>query len=128
MILSIEVQSESADNFLSHDNCILSFLKFNLALLYFILQPTIFYDHFYDFGIREIINELIEARQRAGIHCRSSVKIFHANNEGYVAQVGDSLVMKLGHFDWNPSKENQLDGSWQKFVDKGSDYQLWLRQ
>ncbi|XP_030482491.2 uncharacterized protein LOC115699295 isoform X2 [Cannabis sativa] len=90
--------------------------------------PVIFYDHFYDFGIRDIITELIEARRRAGIHCRSTVKIFHANNEGYVAQIGDTLVMKLGHFDWNPSKENNLDGSWQKFVDKGSDYQLWSRQ
>lgn len=90
--------------------------------------PTIFYDHFYDFGFRDVITELIEARRRAGIHCRSSVKIYHANNEGYVAQIGDTLVMKLGHFDWNPSKENNLDGSWQKFVDKGSDYQLWLRQ
>lgn len=90
--------------------------------------PTIFYDHFYDFGFRDVITELIEARRQAGIHCRSSVKIYHANNEGYVAQIGDTLVMKLGHFDWNPSKENNLDGSWQKFVDKGSDYQLWLRQ
>lgn len=90
--------------------------------------PVIFYDHFYDFGIRDIITELIEARRRAGVHCRSSVKIYHANNEGYVAQVGDTLVMKLGHFDWNPSKENNLDGNWQKFVDKGTDYQVWLRQ
>ncbi|MED6216523.1 hypothetical protein PIB30_008508 [Stylosanthes scabra] len=90
--------------------------------------PTIFYDHFYDFGIRDVITELIEARKRAGIHCRSSIKIYHANNEGYVAQVGDSLVLKLGHFAWHPSKENQLDGSWQKFVDKGTDYQVWLRQ
>nr|AIU94748.1 alpha-amylase [Morus alba var. multicaulis] len=90
--------------------------------------PVIFYDHFYDFGIRDVITELIDARRRAGIHCRSSMKIYHANNEGYVAQIGDTLVMKLGHFDWNPSKENNLDGSWQKFVDKGSDYQLWLRQ
>ncbi|KAK9090846.1 hypothetical protein Sjap_024023 [Stephania japonica] len=90
--------------------------------------PVIFYDHFYDFGLRDVITELIEARRRAGIHCRSSVKIYHANNDGYVAQIGDTLVMKLGHFDWNPSKENQLEGSWQKFVDKGSDYQLWLRQ
>ncbi|XVF60670.1 hypothetical protein PTKIN_Ptkin08bG0067000 [Pterospermum kingtungense] len=90
--------------------------------------PVIFYDHFYDFGIRDVLTELIEARRRAGVHCRSSVKIYHANNEGYVAQVGDTLVMKLGHFDWNPSKENQLDGSWQKFIDKGSDYQVWLRQ
>ncbi|KAK7295450.1 hypothetical protein RJT34_18359 [Clitoria ternatea] len=90
--------------------------------------PVIFYDHFYDFGIHDVITELIEARRRAGIHCRSSIKIYHANNEGYVAQVGDALVMKLGQFDWNPSKENQLEGSWQKFVDKGSDYQVWLRQ
>ena len=92
------------------------------------LQPVIFYDHLYDFGIHDTITELIEARTRAGIHCRSSVKIYNANKEGYVAKIGDTLVVKLGHFDWNPSKENQLDGSWQKFVDKGSDYQLWLRE
>ncbi|KAH6800665.1 alpha-amylase-like 3 [Perilla frutescens var. hirtella] len=90
--------------------------------------PVIFYDHFYDFGIRDILTELIEARRRGGIHCRSALKIFHANNDGYVAKVGETLVMKLGHIDWNPSKEVDLDGSWQKFVDKGSEYQLWLRQ
>ncbi|XP_022741223.1 uncharacterized protein LOC111292875 isoform X2 [Durio zibethinus] len=90
--------------------------------------PVIFYDHFYEFGIRDLLTELIEVRRRSGIHCGSSVKIYHANNEGYVAQVGDTLVIKLGHFDWNPSKENQLDGSWQKYIDKGSDYQVWSRQ
>ncbi|KAJ0963484.1 hypothetical protein J5N97_028606 [Dioscorea zingiberensis] len=90
--------------------------------------PVIFYDHFYDFGLRDTITELIEARRRGGIHCRSLVKIYHANNEGYVAKVDESLVMKLGHFDWDPFKENNLDGTWQKFVDRGSDYQIWLRQ
>lgn len=90
--------------------------------------PVIFYDHFYDFGLRDTITELIEARRRAGVHCRSAVKIYHANNDGYVAKIDESLVMKIGHFDWNPSKENNLDGTWQKFIDKGSDYQIWLRQ
>lgn len=90
--------------------------------------PVIFYDHFYDFGLRDNIVELIEARKRAGVHCRSAVKIFHANNEGYVARIDESLVLKIGHFDWNPSKENNLDGIWQKFLDKGFDYQIWLRQ
>ncbi|KAG1347818.1 Alpha-amylase isozyme 2A [Cocos nucifera] len=90
--------------------------------------PVIFYDHFYDFGLRDTIIELIEARRRAGIHCRSPVIIYHANNEGYVAKVDSSLVMKIGYFDWNPSKENNMEGIWQKFVDKGSDYQIWLRQ
>lgn len=90
--------------------------------------PVIFYDHFYDFGLRDIITELIESRTRAGIHCRSPVKIYHANNDGYVAEIGETLVLKLGYLDWNPFKEVHLDGSWQKFVDKGSDYQLWLRK
>ncbi|CAN4081647.1 unnamed protein product [Withania somnifera] len=91
-------------------------------------QPVVFYDHFYDFGIRDVINELIEARRRAGIHCRSPLRIYHANGDGYVAQIGDTLMMKLGHLDWNPSKEVHLDGTWQKFVDKGPEYQIWLRQ
>lgn len=90
--------------------------------------PVVFYDHFYDFGIRDTVTELIEARRRAGIHCRSPIKIYHAHNDGYVAKIGDTLVVKLGHFDWNPSKEVDLDGTWQKFVDRGIDYQLWLRQ
>lgn len=90
--------------------------------------PVVFYDHFYDFGLRDTITELIEARRRGGIHCRSLIKICHANNDGYVAIVDESLAMKIGQLDWNPSKENHLDGTWQKFVDKGNDYQIWLRQ
>lgn len=89
--------------------------------------PVIFYDHFYDFGIHDQIAELIAARKHAGVHCRSPVKIFHANAQGYVAQVGDNLVLKLGFFDWNPSRQNDLMGKWEKFVDKGNDYQLWER-
>ncbi|KAF5763698.1 putative alpha-amylase [Helianthus annuus] len=29
--------------------------------------PVIFYDHFYDFGLRDVITRLIEARKRDGI-------------------------------------------------------------
>ncbi|BBN06643.1 alpha-amylase [Marchantia polymorpha subsp. ruderalis] len=90
--------------------------------------PVIFYDHFYDFGLHDQIAELIAARKRTAVHCRSPVKIFHANIEGYVAQVGENLVMKLGRLDWNPSKENNLAGSWERFLDRGSEYQLWERK
>eukprot|EP00250_Pteridium_aquilinum_P027772 c3573_g1_i1 orf=286-3306(+) len=89
--------------------------------------PVIFYDHFYDFGLHDPIAELIAVRKRTGVHCRSDVKIFHATNQGYVAKVGDNLVMKLGHLDWNPSKQNNLEGSWKRCLDKGSDYQIWER-
>ncbi|CAI7847674.1 unnamed protein product, partial [Closterium sp. NIES-53] len=87
--------------------------------------PVVFYDHLYEFGIHDQIAELIAARKHAGVHCRSPVKIFHAVAQGYVAQVGDNLVVKLGHFDWNPSRQNDLMGRWEKFVDKGNDYILW---
>lgn len=90
--------------------------------------PVIFYDHFYDFGLHDQIAELIGVRTRTGVHCRSPVKIYQAIKEGYAAQVGDNLVMKLGHLDWNPSKENNLLGDWQRCVDKGADYQIWERK
>lgn len=89
--------------------------------------PVIFYDHFYDFGLHDPIAELIAVRKRTGVHCRSAVKIYQATNQGYVAQIGDNLVMKLGHLDWNPSKQNNLEGNWQRCMDKGADYQLWER-
>lgn len=91
-------------------------------------QPVVFYDHFYDFGLHDQIAELIAARERTGVWCRSSVTIFHANFDGYVAQVGDDLIMKVGKLDWNPSKENNLVGTWEKFLDKGAEYQLWERK
>ncbi|CAM6100036.1 unnamed protein product [Calypogeia fissa] len=89
--------------------------------------PVVFYDHFYDFGLHDQIAELIAARQRTGVGCRSPIKIFHANFDGYVAQVGDDLLVKLGKLDWNPSKENNLVGKWERLLDKGEDYQLWER-
>ncbi|KAH7425704.1 hypothetical protein KP509_11G067000 [Ceratopteris richardii] len=89
--------------------------------------PVIFYDHFYDFGLRDAITELIAVRRRTGVHCRSTVKIYHATNQGYVAQIGENLVMKLGHLDWNPSKQNNLEGNWQRCLDSGADYQIWER-
>lgn len=89
--------------------------------------PVIFYDHFYDFGLHDPIAELIALRKRTDVHCRSAVKIYQATNQGYVAKVGDNLVMKLGHIDWNPSKQNNLEGKWQRCLDKGADYQIWER-
>lgn len=92
-----------------------------------LVQPVIFYDHFYDFGLHDSIAELIAARTKTGVHCRSTIKIYHADVDGYVAQIGENLVMKLGRFDWNPSKQNDLVGSWERLLDKGSEYQLWQR-
>ncbi|CAK9193722.1 unnamed protein product [Sphagnum troendelagicum] len=89
--------------------------------------PVIFYDHFYDFGLHTQIAELIAVRTRTGVHCRSPVKIFQANFEGYVAKIGEGLVMKIGDLDWNPSKQNNLKGSWKRSVDRDG-YKVWERK
>jgi len=89
--------------------------------------PVIFYDHFYDFALHTQIAELIAVRTRTGVHCRSPVKIFQANFEGYVAKVGEGLVMKIGNLDWNPSKQNNLKGSWKRCVDRDG-YKVWERK
>lgn len=86
-----------------------------------------FYDHFYEFGLHDQISDLLAARTKCGVHCRSSVKIVIAVAEGYVAIVGDRLAMKLGGIDWNPSKQNDLVGRWEKLLDYGGDYQVWER-
>nr|GMD20714.1 probable alpha-amylase 2 [Ipomoea batatas] len=76
------------------------------------LQPVVFYDHFYDFGIRDIITELIEARRRGGIHCRSPVKILHANNDGYMlpskTKVGDKAA--------DPTLKVETKRGWQNCI------------
>eukprot|EP00271_Cylindrocystis_brebissonii_P013283 TRINITY_DN329_c0_g1_i1.p1 TRINITY_DN329_c0_g1~~TRINITY_DN329_c0_g1_i1.p1 ORF type:complete len:1017 (-),score=248.45 TRINITY_DN329_c0_g1_i1:535-3585(-) len=90
--------------------------------------PVVFYDHFYDWGLHDQIADLVKTRSRLGIHCRSSVRIMQATAEGYVAQVGDRLVLKLGSLDWNPAKQNDLAGRWERFMDRGAEFQLWEKK
>ncbi|KAE8666438.1 Phospholipase D delta [Hibiscus syriacus] len=53
--------------------------------------PTVFYDHFYDWGdsIHEQIVKLMNIRRRQDIHSRSSVRILESHNNLYSAMIGD---------------------------------------
>eukprot|EP00271_Cylindrocystis_brebissonii_P013285 TRINITY_DN329_c0_g2_i1.p1 TRINITY_DN329_c0_g2~~TRINITY_DN329_c0_g2_i1.p1 ORF type:complete len:1058 (-),score=276.27 TRINITY_DN329_c0_g2_i1:758-3931(-) len=87
--------------------------------------PVVFYDHLYDWGLHDQIKELLLLRSRLDIHCRSPIRIMLASAEGYAAHVGERLVVKIGHADWNPFKQNDLVGRWERIVDHGADYQVW---
>ncbi|KAK8580052.1 hypothetical protein V6N12_070340 [Hibiscus sabdariffa] len=67
--------------------------------------PTVFYDHFYDWGdsIHEQIVKLMNIRRRQDIHSRSSVRILESQNNLYSAMIGDKLCMKIGDGSWCPS-------------------------
>ncbi|GMI83080.1 hypothetical protein HRI_001977300 [Hibiscus trionum] len=67
--------------------------------------PTVFYDHFYDWGdsIHEQIVKLMNIRRRQDIHSRSSVRILESQNNLYSAMIGDKVCMNIGDGSWCPS-------------------------
>ncbi|KAI3942567.1 hypothetical protein MKW92_021092 [Papaver armeniacum] len=58
--------------------------------------PSIFYDHFYDWGIKEEIIKLTAARSRNGIRPTSSVRIIAAEADLYLAEIDEKIITKIG--------------------------------
>ncbi|KAI3440350.1 uncharacterized protein J3R85_003679 [Psidium guajava] len=58
--------------------------------------PSIFYDHFFDWGLKEEIGKLTAIRARNGINEKSSVKILAFDPDLYVAAIDDGVIMKIG--------------------------------
>lgn len=67
--------------------------------------PTVFYDHFYDWGnsIHDQIVKLIDIRRSQGINSRSSVRVLDAQPNLYAAMVGERTCMKIGDGSWCPA-------------------------
>ncbi|KAJ9166234.1 hypothetical protein P3X46_021012 [Hevea brasiliensis] len=58
--------------------------------------PSIFYDHFFDWGLKEQISKLASIRKTYGIHDRSTVKILASQSDLYMATINDNIIMKIG--------------------------------
>ncbi|KAJ7535987.1 hypothetical protein O6H91_12G052600 [Diphasiastrum complanatum] len=58
--------------------------------------PCIFYDHFYDWGLKEEIKALISIRKRNDLRANSSCQIKAAESDVYVAAIDERVVMKIG--------------------------------
>jgi alpha-amylase len=55
-----------------------------------------FYDHLFDWGLKEPITELAAVRSRNSIHPGSSLRILAADWDLYVAQIDENVIMKIG--------------------------------
>ncbi|KAB1203594.1 putative alpha-amylase 2 [Morella rubra] len=68
-------------------------------------MPTVFYDHFYDWGnsIHDQIVKLMAIRKGQDIHSRSSIRIMEAQPNLYSAIIGEKVCMKIGDGSWCPS-------------------------
>ncbi|KAF5195468.1 Alpha-amylase [Thalictrum thalictroides] len=58
--------------------------------------PSIFYDHFFDWGLKEEITKLAAVRSRNGIRPNSSIRIIVSDADLYVAVIDEKIIAKIG--------------------------------
>jgi hypothetical protein len=83
----------------------------------------VFWDHLLDRSCKDMIGRLIAIRKRAGIHCRSPIKILVAERDVYAARiegVRGKLLMKIGPGDFTPP-----DSTW-AIADCGHNWGVWF--
>ncbi|CAN0922301.1 AMY1.1 [Linum grandiflorum] len=86
--------------------------------------PTIFYDHMFEWGMKEPITKLAVVRNAYGITSTSVVKILAAESDLYVAAINDNVIMKIG-----PKLDlgNLIPTSFQP-VTWGDSYCVWIKK
>ena len=57
---------------------------------------TQFYDHFFDWGLKDEIKSLIDVRKRNGINAAATIQIAVAEDDLYIATMNDKVIVKLG--------------------------------
>jgi hypothetical protein len=82
--------------------------------------PMIFWDHFYDWGLKSQIQALIDVRKDNDLHAESTVSIQKSDN-AYAAIIDGKVAMKIGAGAWSPS------GSGWVLRASGTDYAVWDR-
>ncbi|MGB0525211.1 MAG: starch-binding protein [Flammeovirgaceae bacterium] len=83
--------------------------------------PTVFWDHFYDWGLHDPIKDLIAVRKANGLHSESTLDIQVAQGDLYAAIIDGKVAMKIGPGNWAPS------GSGWTLAASGNDYAVWTQ-
>ncbi|KAK1407611.1 hypothetical protein QVD17_39231 [Tagetes erecta] len=58
--------------------------------------PSLFYDHFFDWGLKDELTKLTRVRARNGISSTSQVRILAYEAELYVAVIDERIIVKIG--------------------------------
>ncbi|KAM7279908.1 hypothetical protein ACFE04_007042 [Oxalis oulophora] len=85
--------------------------------------PSIFYDHFFDWGLKEEITKLANIRNANGITATSTVNILASDGDLYVASVDDKIFVKIG-----PKMDlGSLIPPNYKVAASGQNYAVWVK-
>ncbi|KAM7517072.1 hypothetical protein LguiA_006655 [Lonicera macranthoides] len=86
--------------------------------------PSLFYDHFFDWGLKDEIVILSKIRTRNGISATSNVQIMAADSDMYVAMIDDKVIVKIGpEYDVG----NLIPPNFQ-IASSGKDYCVWEKK
>ena len=55
-----------------------------------------FYDHVFDWNLKQEISALSAVRSRNGIHAGSKLDILAADGDLYIAKIDDKVIVKIG--------------------------------
>ncbi len=80
--------------------------------------PSVYWPHYFDWGLGSEIDKLIAIRKAAGITSESSVSIQVADSSKYAAIVNGNVAVKIGAGNWDPGTGWALAAS-------GQDYAVW---
>ncbi|XP_049391170.1 alpha-amylase-like [Solanum stenotomum] len=58
--------------------------------------PSVFYDHFFDWGFKDGISALISIRKRNRICATSNVQIMASDSDLYIAMIHHKIIVKIG--------------------------------
>ena len=83
-----------------------------------------FYDHFFDWGLKDEISKLTAIRSRNGINTKSTVNILASDADLYMAGIDDKIIMKIG-----PKMDlgNLVPSNFQVAA-SGNDYAVWEKK
>lgn len=82
--------------------------------------PSVYWPHYFDWGLGSAIDALIQVRHTEGLSSASSVAIQRADNSVYAAIIDDKVAMKIGPGVWSPGAGWLLRTS-------GNNYAVWSR-
>ncbi|CAH9078022.1 unnamed protein product [Cuscuta epithymum] len=83
--------------------------------------PSVFYDHFFDWGLKDPISTLISIRKRNGITETSGVEILAADADLYIAKINGNVIVKIGP---NGDLKNLVPSNY-VLATSGKDFAVW---
>ncbi len=82
--------------------------------------PMVYWVHYYDWGLKTAINELIAIRKAQGITSTSSLVIQAADSTKYAAIIDNKVAVKIGSGSWTP-------GTGWTIAASGNNYAVWTK-